>query len=45
MVFIFCYRIKMRVKINEVMFDIKDDVEKIENFEIKENFVSGIFIC
>lgn len=43
MVFILCYRIKMRVKINEVMFDIKDDVE---NLEIKENFiVCGIFIC
>lgn len=42
-VFTLCYRIKMRVKTNEAMFDIKDDAE---NSETKENLtVCGTFIC
>lgn len=46
MVFTLCYRIKMRVKTNEAMFDIKDDAEKTENSETKENLtVCGTFIC
>lgn len=33
--------IKVRVKTNEAMFDIKDDAEKTENSETKENLDTG----
>lgn len=45
MIFTLCYRIKMRVKTNEAMFDIKDDAGETKNSETKANVVCGTCIC
>lgn len=45
MIFTLCYRIKVRVKTNEAMFDIKDDAEETKNSETKANVVCGTCIC